>query len=767
MTGLQQSTGISSKSHTGVNDFQLAPVHRFLGCMIGQFHFSPAAQPLAEALLAAEPREIAASVLNECESEAMLLAAKQILDATLNLAEWDDGVLEAIIPAPVLRGGRVDREALWRWLEEHRRAAAAALDGVADLGTAATHDLLRGRAALSLLGDCWLDTVSQPATQPGVIVNILFGQRWLLLGEGCLTRSCVAMRRRALEAAGIFLPPISDPGFFRAAAADAMTSLQAAFLLSLSRYPATYLPELVGIHAASHALGIDDRVAGLAPIVTREAAWEALDTYLDALDDDPAGETLSRRLVDAMRVFVCQERRQLAMLVERAGQSTDRPLDQQVAEIIRRHAPFAGKQHRRVRIGGKPLSERLVETDQDLASFLQDFKRSGYLLADAKGSCRFLDAIKFRGPMFGIFSEQEASVLKSWFQSVAQTRDEPVVLEPQGQDEPVARLWLDNIRKRRPRDTVFESATGLDDRTLFYRLVNIENFANTLSVALERARAGLSRAEALFNAEAAGQHTDARFFEYSPDALEARIESIYWKKLVDPYAPLGEIPSRDEVVFGQKYYALGNMVDGAWAYRSSGTRCVERIADTALFAIYADEMGLGDLEKNHITLIYRVLESLGIDLPHIREETFIDQDEIPDEFYTFPLNQLSIGLFPNRLYPEILGYNLGVEMFGLGELRLHEIQKLKHWGFDPIYEAVHLSIDNLSAGHARQALTMIQDHLAETERRYDADTCAVEWRRVWNGYASFAYFVEGGTLESSPSVTTDDDAGADHCALTL
>ncbi|WP_206733520.1 iron-containing redox enzyme family protein [Bradyrhizobium guangzhouense] len=753
-----------------MSDVQGATIHRFPGGMIGRFHFDPAARPLADAALAAEPAEIAALLLKDCESEAMLLAAKQILDATLSVAEWDDGALGAMVQAPVLRGGRVDREQLWHWLEAQRTATAAALDGVVALGMAARHSLLRGRAALSLLGDCWLDTVSQPATQPAAIVNILFGQRWLLLGEGCPARSCVALRRRSLEEAGIFLPSISDAGFFRAAATDPMTSLQAAFLLSLSRYPATYLPELVGIHAAYHALGIDDRVAGLVPFVTSEAAWEALETYVDGLRDDPAGEALSRRLVDAMRVFVGLERRQVAMLAkmaELAGQSTDRSLDLQVAEIVRRHAPFAGKQHGRVRIGGKLLSERFAETNLDLAGFLRDFKRSSYLRADATGSCRFVDAIKFGGPMFGIFSEQEAGVLKSWFHRAAQTIDEPIILVPEGHDDSVARLWLAGIRNRLPRDTVFEAAPDLDDRTLFYRLVNIENFANTLSVALERARAGLARAEVLFNDEAAGRYTDARFFEYSPEALEARVESIYWQKLVEPYAPLDDIPPRDEVVFGQKYYALGNLIDGCWAFRSSGTGRFERAADVTLFNIYADEMGLGDIQKNHITLIYRVLRSLGINLPHIRDEAFIDQDEIPDNFYTFPLNQLSLGLFPNRFHPEILGYNLGVEMFGLGEVRLHEIQKLKHWGFDHIYEDVHLSIDNLSAGHARQAVTIIQAHLDETERRYGAAAGAAEWRRIWNGYAAFSYFMEGGTLESPHSVMIDDDAIGDHCALTL
>src|SRR5262249_52308440 len=160
------------------------------------------------------------------------------------------------------------------------------------------------------------------------------------------------------------------------------------------------------------------------------------------------------RLVDAMRVFVGLERRHVAMLAELAGQSTGRSLDLQVAEIIRRHAPFAGKQHGRVRIGGRLLSERFAETDLDLAIFLRDFKRSGSLRSDAKGSCRFIDAIKFGGPMFGIFSEQEACVLKSWFHRAAQTIDEPIVLEPEQHDEPVARLWLAAIRNRPPRDTV-------------------------------------------------------------------------------------------------------------------------------------------------------------------------------------------------------------------------------------------------------------------------------------------------------------------------
>ncbi|MGB8840951.1 MAG: iron-containing redox enzyme family protein, partial [Aliidongia sp.] len=657
---------------------------------------------------------------------------------------------------PILRDGRVDRGRLRAWLTAHRTAITATLDRALAQGPAARCAVLRERAALSLLGDCWLDTVSQPATQPAVIVNILFGQRWNLLGQGCPARSCAALRRRSLETAGIFLPPITDAGFAAAAGTGRTTALQAAFLLSLSRYPASYLPELVGIHAAYHALQLDDHLTALAPVVSAEAALGALDAYLDRLDGETASECLARRLVDAIRVFVGLEQAQAEMLAELAQRMAGRSLDVQVAAIVRRHARFAGKQHGRIRIGGKLLSDRFAEADLDLTAFLQDFKQSGYLRADGKGGCRFIDATKSGGAMFGIFSEEEARILNAWAERAQQTIDVPVFLAPDGPDEMFADAWLTGIRNRPARHIVFEATPALDDRTLFYRLVNFENFPNSLRIALARAQEGLVRAELLYEKGALGRYTDARFFDYSPEALLSRVESIYWCKLVDPYVPLTDIPPREEVVFGQKIFALGSLIDGSWAFRSGSTGRYERIADATLFGIYADEMGLGDIQKNHITLIHRVLSNLGLNLPHIRDESFIDQDEIPDNFYAFPLNQLSLGLFPDRFYPEILGYNLGIEMFGLGELRLHEMQKLKHWGFDPIYEKVHLSIDNLSAGHAQQAVTIIRAHLDDTERRYGTAASAIEWRRIWNGYAAFAYFTEGGTLDAPPAAMAED-----------
>ena len=185
-----------------------------------------------------------------------------------------------------------------------------------------------------------------------------------------------------------------------------------------------------------------------------------------------------------------------------------------------------------------------------------------------------------------------------------------------------AAAWREAVARSAPADVVEAEAAPRDHREFFYRLVNIENFANTLPLAAEHAETVLRDAEVLWTHGAGGRYTDATWFDYSSEALYERCERIYWDKLVAPYQPLDEIPDRDTVVFLQTTYALGALIDGAWLHRLGNLGHRERPSDPMLFSIYADEMGRGDLTKNHITLIHRVLRSLGIDVPHIFAVTF-------------------------------------------------------------------------------------------------------------------------------------------------
>ena len=160
-----------------------------------------------------------------------------------------------------------------------------------------------------------------------------------------------------------------------------------------------------------------------------------------------------------------------------------------------------------------------------------------------------------------------------------------------------------------------------------------------------------------------------------------------------------------------------------------------------LFSIYADEMGHGDLRKNHLTLIHTALASMGIGCRTSATTRSWTQADLPDDLYGLSLLPAVHGAVPRPFYNEILGYNLAIEMFGLGELRLHEIQKLRHHGLDDCYEKAHLTIDNFSAGHARQAADIIVTYLDDVRRPSARSRCRA-WRRIWRGYASFAYYIE-------------------------
>jgi hypothetical protein len=325
-----------------------------------------------------------------------------------------------------------------------------------------------------------------------------------------------------------------------------------------------------------------------------------------------------------------------------------------------------------------------------------------------------------------------------------------------------AGAWTAALAAAAPADVVKAEARPRDDRELFYRLVNIENFANTLPLAAEHAVRIQAEAEVLWTHGAGGRYTDATWFDYSPEALYERCARVYWDKLIAPYEPLEKIPDRDLVVFLQTTYALGALIDGTWLHRLGNLGHRDRPSDAMLFSIYADEMGHGDLRKNHLTLIHTALASMDIRLPHIRDAAFREQGELPDDLYGFSLYQLCLAMFPDRFYNEILGYNLAIEMFGLGELRLHEIQKLNHYGFDDCYEKAHLTIDNFSAGHTKQAADIIVTYLDNVRRTVGDAAVAHEWRRIWRGYAAYAYFVEHALLKTLGAETGDEDKAMDE-----
>jgi hypothetical protein len=732
----------------------------------GPFECAPAAAATAATLLAGPPAALHHQLLVEQESEATLVAARQVLAAFLPATAGPDsagpdsagphsagpdsagpdsagpdsaGPDSAAPENAAHEHAALDADQVLAELAE-ARAAIAEVAGRLRTAPAETAALvLRQRAPLALIEGCWLDTVSQPATQPAVIVNRLGSEQLALLGRGVARHTLAHRRRRLLEEHGVVLPDLLATDFLTAAGARPLTVVTAAFYLALSRLPASFLPEVVGVHCAFRALGTDAALFGDPPDPGHLP--RLLAEYLELTARSPTGGTDRARLFAAIRLVTRLELDHVAMLGDLAGWHQGLSLDARMALVVARHGQHAGRQHHRVRISGVPLQDLLADAEADAAAFVRRLRASGQLRPLRGGGCRLTRAIRFGGSMFGIFDDAEARTIEQWAAAVAAGEEPGADLVACTAGDEHATAWARMLAVADPGDVHAVEPPALDERQFLFRLVNVERFPSVLAAAQARARLVLAQAEGLFELGATGQYTDASWFDYSPAALRERVERIYWAKLVDPFQPLAEIPSRTEVINNQKRFALGSLIDGAWAHRIGNTGRFERPGSATLFAIYADEMGRGDVAKNHITLIHQVLASMDVHLPHLRAEEFLTQTELPDATYLFATYQLALALFPDSFYEEILGYNLGIEMFGLGELRLHEMQKMRHHHLDTSYEETHLSIDNVSAGHARQSVDLIVSHLDQAGAA-GPGAAGQAWRRVWRGYASFALFIE-------------------------
>src|SRR5258708_2248385 len=260
------------------------------------FEFSSAACDEADVIVAQAPESLFRRLIADQESEAVWLVARRGLDA---------------FPTGSSSGLGVDANAdeIAAHLAGVRGELAEATGSLAGIDPDAREAVLRQRAPLGLLTGCWLDVLSQPATQPSVIVNRLFAHHFALRGEANPKRSLHYLRRQSLEQQGVFLPQNAAADFLDVADARPLTALHGSFYLALSRLPANFLPELVGVHYVVLALGADDLLLGMTPMLAEADLREVLAAYLEL-----AGPSDRARLHAGIGCALELERERVAML---------------------------------------------------------------------------------------------------------------------------------------------------------------------------------------------------------------------------------------------------------------------------------------------------------------------------------------------------------------------------------------------------------------------------------------------------------------------
>lgn len=158
-------------------------------------------------------------------------------------------------------------------------------------------------------------------------------------------------------------------------------------------------------------------------------------------------------------------------------------------------------------------------------------------------------------------------------------------------------------------------------------------------------------------------------------------------------APRRFFSNKSHALYFLRNVAPSKLVDGAWLYG-----VLQHWQDSRyepLIRIYLEELGDGLPEQNHVALFRKLLSINHCD----------GWEQLDNRYFLQGAIQLAIGQTSDQFLPEMIGFNLGYEQLPLHLLiTAYELIEL---GIDPYYFTLHITIDNLASGHAKQALDSV------------------------------------------------------------
>ncbi|KAL6703281.1 hypothetical protein ACN47E_010069 [Coniothyrium glycines] len=208
---------------------------------------------------------------------------------------------------------------------------------------------------------------------------------------------------------------------------------------------------------------------------------------------------------------------------------------------------------------------------------------------------------------------------------------------------------------------------------------------------------------------------------------------------------------RAEAEWWLKQAAPVKYVDGAWLghINKVTTPFKYRQITKNAWQVMSEELGDGDLAKNHVYVYRNLMNDINAGLPAADSEDFIHPRHGLNEVHCWKaaLAQLIISLFPHEFLPEVLGFNMAYESLPLHLLKT--VKELRELRLNPYYFELHISIDNADSGHAAMAAAAVADYIKLVQRDNGYDAAHVAWKRVQTGYV----LAEGlPTTPESPSL---------------
>ncbi|OAL02026.1 hypothetical protein IQ06DRAFT_273072 [Phaeosphaeriaceae sp. SRC1lsM3a] len=224
------------------------------------------------------------------------------------------------------------------------------------------------------------------------------------------------------------------------------------------------------------------------------------------------------------------------------------------------------------------------------------------------------------------------------------------------------------------------------------------------------------------------------FLKVKDDDVTKRYEAYLASRRAG--GPREMFSDKTEAKWWLKQAAPVKYVDGAWLghINKASTPFMFRNITKNAWQVMSEELGDGDLAKNHVHVYRELMRDIEARLPAADSEDFIHPRHGLTEVrcWKAALAQLLISLFPHDFLPEALGFNMAYESLPLHLLKT--IKELRELRLNPYYFELHVSIDNADSGHAAMAMAAVTDYIDLIEQTEGTKAAQKAWRRVQAGY---------------------------------
>lgn len=292
-------------------------------------------------------------------------------------------------------------------------------------------------------------------------------------------------------------------------------------------------------------------------------------------------------------------------------------------------------------------------------------------------------------------------------------------------------------------DSPLKTNTSLQsDKTLYHCLQNLEKFPQALYAGRIRLLSLLDETVSAALAAPLDEASILSISKYSSSAIydffanaEARTVAKFDAYILRRRQGGGRemFPDLEYAKWWLRTAAPVKYVDGSWLggiHRAFDALPLYRRSQKIAWQILSEELGDGDLTKNHVWVYQQLMASINVDIGTGDERRFIDDSKNPNEeerVWKAAVAQLCVSMYPDEFLPEILGFNMAYE-----NLPLHlliTIQELRELNLDPYYFILHVSIDNGHSGHAAMGIKAVTEYVGSLP----SSEVETAWRRVQAG----------------------------------